>query len=121
MKRFILKSALAVLLLGLIPSFAYADHRGSGRYYRGGYSHRGDYGHSNWGFSLGFGLPSYGRSYYYAPSYGSGYYPSYSNSYYPDDYVYVAPARPTYYYTPAPRYYYYERPYYGGVRYYYGR
>src|SRR3954471_23978681 len=91
MKHFAIKAFLGVLVLGLLPSFAYADRggRGGGGWHGGvrssswhGGGWRGGWGggfrgRSGVSLSLGFGgfYGGYG-SYYYPRSYGY-YYPRY--------------------------------------------
>src|SRR5437016_10743118 len=98
MRHLAVKAFLGVVVLGLLPSFAYADHRGS---WHGGF-HDGFRGHSRFSLSLGFGFGGfyggYGPSYYYPRSYCYDYYPSYSYR----TYIYD---RPPVYYAPACRSY----------------
>ena len=126
MRHLVIKAVLGVLVLGLVPSFAYADHH---RYWNGG-GYGGRYhGGSSWNFSFGFGAgyPAYGyypRAYVDDWSYPQ-YYPSvryYSAPVYRYDYFCppVREYRSDYYrdYAPRPSGYYYG----GGYRsYYYDR
>ena len=112
MKNLAIRAVLGTLVLGLIPSFAYADRRGYERHDRydrhDRYEHRDyhdhDRGRGGFDFSFGFGT-YYPDSYSY---YSGSYYPSYSYRYVPDDYC----AAPRYYYAPSVRYYDYDRPSY---------
>src|SRR5260221_4266946 len=111
MRSLALKAFLGVLVPGLLPSFAYADH----------HSHWHGGGRSS--FSLSFGFGGWGGGYgYYPRSYGYGfgyssYYPRYYRSY---DYytpVIYAPVYSSvrYYdddYCPPARSYSYDRSYY---------
>jgi hypothetical protein len=108
----------AGLVLGLLPSLAWAGHGHSGGFVSFGYG-GGYHGGSSFALSIGFGggyggyaRPYYGGGYYrntyYRPYYGRPYYGGYARPYYRPYYrpVYYAP--PVYYAAPA----YYDAPVY---------
>jgi hypothetical protein len=97
-----IKGLLAVLVVSLLPSFAFARGHGG---WGGGYHGWGGW-HSNFGLGLSFGYGGYYPGYYYG-----GYNSAYSYDYAP----YYPPVAGGYYYAPAVRYYYPPR---GGFYYY---
>src|SRR2546423_18761 len=87
MKHFAIKAVLGMLVLGVLPSFAYADHRGGGGGWHGGVrfsgrSHSGwggggwgrGWGGGGWRGHSGFSL-SLGFGGFYGGGYSSYYYP----------------------------------------------
>lgn len=112
---------LGLLVLGLLPTAAFADRHYDSHSSHGGHDYHYDHGggwhgghDSGWGFSLGFTYSDPWYPTYYAPTYC------------PPPVVYSPP--PVYYYepapvyvAPAPRYYYYDRPAYRFESHYYYR